>query len=96
VNLDKCQRRLFVTLSVQKKGCTYVKMHRMGSTNRISLHRLNVPEDPLIFLVDLKHVYLVFERIVAVLDVLERRLAPVDTDVRTIDEPLNLGAIDGR
>jgi hypothetical protein len=58
-----------------------VKMHRMGSTNRISLHRLDVPEDPLIFLIDLKHVHLVLERVVAILDVLERRLAPVDTDV---------------
>jgi hypothetical protein len=84
-----------LSYTVQKKGCTHAKIHRMSSTNRISMHRLDVPEDPLIFFVDLEHVQLIFERKVAILDILERRLTPVDTGIRTIDEPLNQVTVNG-
>lgn len=73
-----------------------MKMHRVRKVDRISLHRLNVPEDPLVFLVDLEDVHLLFESVVAILDILKRWLAPVDTNVRAVDEPLNKGTVDCR
>lgn len=58
-----------------------MKMHRVRNVDRISLYCLDVPEDPLVFLVDLKDIHLLFESVVAVLNVLKRWLAPVDADI---------------
>lgn len=68
---------------------TYVKMHWMGKVDRVSLHCLDIPKDPLVFLVDFEDIHLLLESVVAVLDVLQCWLTPVDTDVGAVDEPLN-------
>lgn len=72
-----------------------VKMHRVRQVDRVSLNCLNVPEDPLVLLVDLEDVHLPFECVVAILHILKRGLAPVNTDVGAVNEPLNKRAVDG-
>lgn len=65
----------------------------MRQIDWVTLHRLDVPECPGIFLVNLEDVHLLLESVVAVLNVLKSRLAPVNTNVCAVDEPLNEWAI---